>query len=38
MGWGVSLGDGMLVYGMGCSFTGWAVNTWVGVLIHGMVC
>ena len=37
-GWGVSLGDGVLVYGMGGSFTRWAVNTRVEVLIHGMGC
>ena len=25
----------MLVYGMGCSYTGWGVNIWDGVVVYG---
>ena len=32
MGWGVSKRDGVLVYGMGCSYTGCGVSIQDGVL------
>ena len=32
MGWGVSVWDGLLVYGMGCSYTGCGVSIQDGVL------
>ena len=38
MGWGVSIQDGVLVCGMGCSYTGWGVSTWDVLLIQGMGC
>ena len=37
-GWGVCIRDGVLVYGMGCSFRGWGVCIWDGALVHGMGC
>ena len=30
--------DGLLVYGMRCSFTGWDGYIWDGVLIYGIGC
>ena len=38
MGWGVSKRDGLLVYGMGCSYTGWSVEKQDRVLIYSMSC
>ena len=32
MGWDVSKRDGVLVYGMGCSYTGYGVSIQDGVL------
>ena len=26
--------DGVLVYGMGCKYTGWDVSIWDGVLVY----
>ena len=38
MGWGVIIGDGVLVYGIGCSFTEWGVSLHDGVLVYRMEC
>ena len=38
MGSFVSKQDGLLVYGMRCSFRGWGVCKWDGVLVYGMGC
>ena len=37
-GRGVSIRDGVLVYGMGCYYTVWGVRIRDGVLIYGMGC
>ena len=38
MGKCVSKQDGLLVYGMWCSFRGWGICKRVGVLVYGMGC
>ena len=38
MGRCVSKQDGLLLYGMRCSFRGWGVCKRVGVLVYGMGC
>ena len=35
-GWSISIGDGVLVNGMGCFFSEWGVSIWDGVLIIGI--
>ena len=38
MGWGVSLEDGVFVYGMECLYTGWSGGIRDGLLLIGMGC
>ena len=38
MRWSVSIGDGVLVNGMGCYFPEWGVSIWDGVLVNGIEC
>ena len=35
MRWGVSIRNGVLVYGMGCLYTGWGVSIRDVVLVYG---
>ena len=35
MEYGVSIQDGVLVYRMGCLYTGWGVSIRDGVLVYG---
>ena len=34
----VSKQDGLLVYGMRCSFRGWGICIWDGLLVNGVEC
>ena len=38
MEWGVSIWYGVLVYGMGCQYTGWGIRIQDGVLVYRMKC
>ena len=36
MGWGISIWDGVFLYGMGYLYMGWGVSIRDGVLVYGM--